>query len=164
MTRISAQIGLAAEARPTGGQTLLWFVCAAALALLVAPAVLAAAGSPFGEVLRWLASPICHQLPERSFSMFGEPLAVCQRCAGLYLGFVLGAASWPRLPRLAARLAASPRWVLAFMIPLGIDWAVANTAASRFATGLLAAFPVALLALLALANSNRTMGRNMAGG
>ena len=36
--------------------------------------------------------------------------------------------------------------------PLMIDWIVAdNTPASRFATGVVASFPVALLALLALA-------------
>ena len=75
---------------------------------------------------------------------------MCQRCTGLGAGFALGVLVWPRLRRAGAWLAANPRWVLAFMVPLGIDWAAPNTPVSRFATGLLAGFPVALLALLAL--------------
>ena len=129
-----------------------WYLLAACifwLALVVAPPLVAAAGSPYGEVLRWLLHPVCHQLPERSFHFLGEPLAACVRCTGLYLGFTLGVAAWPRLPRLAARLAANPRWVAVFFAPLLIDVAIVpNTAASRFATGLVAAFPVALLPLL----------------
>ena len=74
---------------------------------------------------------------------------------GLYLGFTLGVAVWPRLPALARKLARNPRWVAAFMVPMVIDWALwANTSASRFVTGALAAFPVALLALLALAEAD----------
>ena len=33
---------------------------------------------------------ICHQMPERSFTLLGHPLAVCHRCSGIYLGFFLG--------------------------------------------------------------------------
>lgn len=155
MTRASAQLAespplLAAAELGGRGRTTLQLACIAALGLTIAPALLAAAGSPYGEVLRWLAHPICHQLAARSFHLFGEPLAVCQRCIGLYAGFALGLFVWPQLRRPAAWLAANPRWVLAFLLPLGIDWALPNTPVSRFATGLVAGFPVALLVLLAL--------------
>ena len=33
---------------------------------------------------------VCHQRPERSFSLFGSSVAVCSRCLGIYLGAVLG--------------------------------------------------------------------------
>ena len=33
---------------------------------------------------------ICHQRPDRSFWMFGAPLAVCARCLGIYLGTAIG--------------------------------------------------------------------------
>lgn len=157
VTRAPAQLAqdapLPAAALGGRGRTALQLACVLALVLTVAPAVLVAAGSPYGEVLRWFAQPICHQLAERSFHLLGEPLAVCQRCTGLYAGFALGVVVWPQLRRLGGWLAANPRWVLAFLLPLGIDWALQNTPLSRFATGLVAGFPVALLALLALPNA-----------
>ena len=132
------------------GAAILLLACCCALALVVAPPLLAASGWPYADVLRWLLHPICHQLPERTFHLFGEPFAVCHRCTGLYLGFTLGVALWPRLPELAAKLAAKPRCILLFAVPLALDWLLANSAASRFATGMIAAFPVGLLPLLAL--------------
>jgi uncharacterized membrane protein len=33
---------------------------------------------------------ICHQRPERSFWIFGAPIAVCARCLGIYLGATIG--------------------------------------------------------------------------
>ncbi len=125
--------------------------CLCWLALVVAPPLAAAGGWPHGELLRWLLHPVCHQIPERSFHLHGVPLAACARCTGLYLGFTLGVAAWPHLPRLAGALAARPRWVLVFMVPLAVDVWIENTALSRLATGLVAAFPCALLPLLALA-------------
>lgn len=35
-------------------------------------------------------SPICHQVPSRSFAAWGHPLGVCARCAGIYAGFLAG--------------------------------------------------------------------------
>ena len=96
--------------------------------------------------------PVCHQIAARSFHAWGEPLAVCHRCSGLYLGFALGIACWPFAPGAAARLLDRPRWIVAFAAPLALDAVLlSNVAASRFGTGLVAAFPVALLALAAAA-------------
>ncbi len=36
----------------------------------------------------------CHQIPERSFFLFGEPMAVCARCYGIYAGYAAGTAAW----------------------------------------------------------------------
>lgn len=33
---------------------------------------------------------ICHQRPERTFSLFGGHIAVCARCLGIYLGAAIG--------------------------------------------------------------------------
>ena len=122
------------------------------LALVFAPPLASVAGWPYADLLRWLLHPVCHQIPERSLHLFGEPLAACARCTGLYVGFALGVAVWPHLPGPAAMLAARPRWVAVFMVPLVVDVFVPNTAASRFATGFVAAFPCGLLPLLAIAN------------
>ena len=136
--------------------------CLCWLALVIAPPVAAAAGWPYGELLHLLLHPVCHQIPERSFYLHGVPFAACARCTGLYLGFTLGVAAWPHLPRLAGALAARSRWVAVFMVPLAIDVLVENTALSRFATGLVAAFPCALLPLLAIADLREA--RNPTGG
>jgi len=37
----------------------------------------------------------CHQVPDRSFWINGQPMAVCSRCLGIYAGFGL---SWIALP------------------------------------------------------------------
>ena len=33
---------------------------------------------------------VCHQRPERSFFVFGAPVAVCARCLGIYIGAAIG--------------------------------------------------------------------------
>lgn len=121
--------------------------CAGWLALVLAPAFAA----ENGEFVRYLLHTVCHQIPERSFHVLGVPLGACHRCTGLYVGFTLGVLAWPWLPVLAHKMASNPRMVTVFFVPLLIDWAVvANTPATRFATGVIAGFPVALLCLLAL--------------
>ena len=137
----------------TPWSTVLLFACLGWLALVLAPAVAAA---PYADLLRWMLHPICHQIPERSLHWFGEPLGACARCTGLYVGFTAGVAVWPQLPGLADKLASRPRWIVVFMVPLMIDVVIANTAPSRFTTGLVAAFPAALLPLLAIAQFRET--------
>ena len=135
--------------------------CLAWLALVASRPLASAAGWSLADGLRWLLQPICHQLPARSPHLFGEALAACHRCVGLYVGFTAGVAVWPLLPALARKLAANPRCVVLFLLPLGVDWALLeNTAASRLATGAIASFPVALLALLALAQFRTPAGNH----
>jgi uncharacterized membrane protein len=38
------------------------------------------------EIIRFLFSGICHQIPERSLFINGVPLPLCARCTGMYLG------------------------------------------------------------------------------
>ena len=135
---------------------LLLLGCIAWLVLVASPPLLAAAGSQFQALPRFLLAAVCHQDPERSFAPGGVAFAACHRCTGLYLGFTLGVALWPHLKAAAAWLAGQPRWIMAFFAPLVLDVLVGNTPASRFGTGLLAAFPVALLPLLALAERKPT--------
>ena len=134
----------------------LLLACLAWMALVFAPALFASAGWPHADALRWLFHPVCHQIPGRSFHVLGEPLAACARCTGLYLGFTLGVAAWPRLPNLATRLAKRPRWILVFMVPLAVDVTFESAAVVRFATGVVAAFPCGLLPLLAIAELQAT--------
>src|SRR5687767_382083 len=51
-----------------------------------------------------LASTVCHQRPERSFTLDGQQLPVCARCAGLYVSGAIGAlAGWLGLRKAPAR-------------------------------------------------------------
>ena len=43
-----------------------------------------------GQWQHRLFQPFCHQIPDRSFWIAGQPMAVCSRCIGIYSGFALG--------------------------------------------------------------------------
>ncbi len=88
-------------------------------------------------------SRICHQVDARSFHLFGEKLAVCSRCTGIYGGFLFGLLVLPLL-RKATKFNLSSR-VLFFsaLVPICLDYACdvlgiyQNTLVSRSVTGLL---------------------------
>ncbi len=99
-------------------------------------AVLAGTGSllvlaflpPFlsGEMqtaVRQCFAPLCHQMPSRSLQIDGVPVAICDRCSGIYLGLVVGVAAtgwgqslWEALGRYGQHL------LLGSLVPLGVDW------------------------------------------
>lgn len=76
--------------------------------------------------LSWLADPlfagyhlVCHQSPDRSFQLFGHPMAFCQRDVAVYGSIALAGIAfafvrnwWRPLPW---------RWYLLSLVPLGID-------------------------------------------
>jgi uncharacterized membrane protein len=41
--------------------------------------------------LHFIFKDFCHQIPERTLTIFGTPMAVCSRCAGIYAGIAIGA-------------------------------------------------------------------------
>jgi len=93
------------------------------------------------SILYLLFSPVCHQIPERCFSLFGYSLAVCHRCSGIYIGMFLGCFFDIRVMHRYGR--ARRFWVLSAVIPITLDFLAPfaglwnNTALSRFFTGLL---------------------------
>jgi uncharacterized membrane protein len=120
------------------------FVGAAVFAFAVVAAPwLATHGHPIAAYAIYAGfKPACHQLPERSFYLFGAPLAVCARCTGIYAGAVLGVAAFPLLRGLG-RSAPRRRWLLLAAIPVALDFSLGwlglihNTALSRGLTGAL---------------------------
>ena len=105
-------------------------------------------------VLYILGGVLCHQIPERSFHLFGSQLPVCGRCLGLYLGASLGAAasllaagtfSAPlpnaRIARRLMAVAASPT-LLSVILELSGLWNPSN------ATRAIAALPLGAAAAL----------------
>lgn len=89
-------------------------------------------------------APLCHQDPARSFHLLGYPLAVCGRCLGIDLGFVLGALAYP-FSRGFTRPPLPPalRTFLLASLPIAIDGAGgvlrlwASPIGVRFATGVI---------------------------
>ena len=99
-----------------------------------------------GTYLVW--SIVCHQRPDRSFRLWGVQMPVCARCAGLYLGAVVGAllAGGRRGARVTASMA-SPALrvlVLAAAVPTGVTWLAEAVGWLPFACGLRAVAAVPL--------------------
>jgi uncharacterized membrane protein len=89
--------------------------------LLAAPVALTrpALATP-SAVIYTASSRICHQRPERSFSLAGTQLPVCARCFGLYFAGALGAVTALAMRR---RLSLPFRGVLAVAaIPTAVTW------------------------------------------
>lgn len=74
-------------------------------------------------VVRGCFEPVCHQIPSRSPHLYGVPIAICDRCTGIYLGLVLGVAGTRWGQGLWRFLGAHGRYLLlGSLVPLGIDW------------------------------------------
>ena len=90
----------------------LWIGAAGAVAFAWLPV------APSWQV-RLLFAPLCHQQAERTLMLFGETMAVCSRCSGLYFG----AAAATVLTALAVRSLWWPRpvWFLLAIAPTAVD-------------------------------------------
>lgn len=114
------------------------------LSLLVLAPYLRSHGNHLNSLIYAAFAPTCHQIPSRCFFIFGYPLAVCARCAGIYAGFLAGLLALPAFPGGLGRTT-PPRstFFLLLTIPIGMDaaanffriWSTGNLA--RFATGFL---------------------------
>ncbi len=113
------------------------------LAIILAPVAKFEGFNAVASPLYHFYGYICHQIPERSFFIDGEPFGVCSRCFGVYFGLLAGVAVYP-LWRHIDGLEPPPRfWLFLSLIPMGVDWSLTffgiweNTLASRFITGLI---------------------------
>lgn len=124
---------------------ILLLVSFAWLGLLMAPPKLMAEGYTLSAMILYRSlSAICHQIPTRSFYLFGFPLGVCSRCTGIYIGFVLGLMLYPFVRNLRDAAMPPRRWLILAGLPMLIDFGGGlfglfnNTFVSRSATGALA--------------------------
>ncbi len=115
------------------------------LALIVAAPLLVSREHYFSSLVIYRSfSAVCHQMPERSFELFGYPLAVCARCTGIYAGFLLGLFIYPLARRLDDDTLPERRWLLLAAAPMLLDFAgnavglFTNSFTSRTITGLIA--------------------------
>ncbi len=144
-----------AEKRATLAAWLFSLVGSVALALLTLAAPALRHRSPgISALLYAVFAPLCHQDPGRCFSLAGHPLAVCGRCLGIDLGFVLGVLAYPFVRGFARPRPPAVRTFLLASLPLVLDGAggIAGLWTSpigvRFATGLVwgAVLPVYFIA------------------
>ncbi|MFO7872271.1 MAG: DUF2085 domain-containing protein [Candidatus Undinarchaeales archaeon] len=100
--------------------------------------------------LKKIFKPFCHQIPERCYYFSKDPLFICSRCLGIYLGFLI---SFFWFSFLYSGFSAGIRifWVLLLFIPMALDGLTQffNLRKSRnylrFITGLLAGAGTAYL-------------------
>ena len=104
-----------------------WLGYALGLMLGLVPVLLAVLPPFVPEPVRaWvmlLFTPMCHQLPARSWHVDGVALAVCHRCFGIYAALPLGALTFGAMRpwRAALRRHAKPVFIGALTVP-GVDW------------------------------------------
>ncbi len=72
-----------------------------------------------GHWLRWFYRPACHQISDRCLDLGVGPMAVCARCAGLYLGGTL-ALLWTTIRDRSCR--PRPRWLAVVAAPTILDF------------------------------------------
>jgi len=130
----------------------------------VVPPVLVNRGFSAAPVYSFF-SYICHQIPERSFHIFGHQFAVCSRCFGVYFGLLAGIATYP-LWRPVDSVEPLPRfWLFLSMVPIAIDWSLGvfgiweNTHLSRFITGMILGVACAIFIIPALVEIVRNLTR-----
>lgn len=66
-------------------------------------------------------SPVCHQIPSRSFFLWGYPLAACGRCLGIYSGFFIGVLLYPFLKGLSNTTLPKTKTFIFFSLPIVFD-------------------------------------------
>jgi len=98
---------------------------------------------PAQSFLYALYSLVCHQAPARCFSLFGQPLAVCARCLGIYAGCLIGFALFPWLRGFRSFELPPTSIFVVLSLPILVDtfgnfshlWSTQN--GGRFLTGIL---------------------------
>ena len=71
--------------------TIAWAVLLVAVPLLASRDHLSAPASLLIVAVYAIGSLVCHQLPERSYHLWTVQIPVCARCAGIYVGAMVGA-------------------------------------------------------------------------
>ncbi|HXD33535.1 MAG TPA: DUF2085 domain-containing protein [Pyrinomonadaceae bacterium] len=127
---------------------IIWLTVAAIGVLLMtlivgAPLARASGHQTFAYAVYGAFGKLCHQMPDRSFFVAGRQFAVCSRCTGLYLGFMVVTLCYPLLRSLRSTDTPPRAWLFLAALPLALDFSLGflgiweNTHLSRFLTGAL---------------------------
>lgn len=90
-------------------------------AIFLAPGLAARGDGGAARFVYALFAPVCHQRPDRCFTFLGEPLAVCGRCLGIYLGFAAGLVLYPFVRGFSRLALPRPRLFLLAVCPMAVD-------------------------------------------
>ena len=125
--------------------------------VVVAP-WLAAHDSILGAWLRLLYRPGCHQISDRCLDLVFGPMAVCARCAGLYLGGTL-ALLWTIVRNQPYR--PCPVWLVVVAAPTVLDFAAGQVGLPNLGNWVRfgVALPLGLLAGLYLGDALMEIAR-----
>lgn len=102
-----------------------WAAALAGLLFPLVPAVWTGLGLGPDFIPAWFRfgyANACHQIPERSFFLFGEPMAVCARCYGVYAGYAAGTAAWFLLRKRLRSSTPGPALFAACLAPAALDF------------------------------------------
>jgi len=108
-------------------------------------------GYPSGERFYEILSGICHQRPTDCFWFFGQPMALCTRCTGGYLGVSLAAVLFTALISRVPRAHVYAASITIFM--LAVIEAIVHLSSDniwRFASGLVGGVGASLAFLCVL--------------
>lgn len=84
---------------------------------ILAPVLLAAGFTGAANAIYQTYNMVCHQLPTRTYFIFGEQVAMCERCLAIYGTLFVGGLAFN-----FARYKALPlRWYLLFALPMALD-------------------------------------------
>jgi uncharacterized membrane protein len=119
-----------------------------------------------GRIIYLFYRVLCHQLPERSFVVFGHQMCYCERCCAIYSGFFGCCLLYALLPLRRLR-PLNWRFMLLFWAPMALDGGTQllglreSTWELRVITGLLFAISSAWVALPHLAQACAAMRRDL---
>ena len=77
--------------------------------------------SILGNIIYLVFSPLCHQNASRCFYFLGYPLAVCARCLGIYIGFMLGTFLYPAVRGFSSIYLPQTKLFLCLSAPVVLD-------------------------------------------
>jgi uncharacterized membrane protein len=84
---------------------------------ILAPILLAAGFTGAANTIYQTYNMVCHQLPTRAFFLFGEQVAMCQRCTSIYITLFIGGVVF----NFARYKALSFQWYVLFALPMALD-------------------------------------------
>jgi len=117
--------------------------------VLVLPWLREATGFRVLDLIDGVLAVQCHRLDGRVLDLWGMPMAVCSRCAGINLGVMVGALlAWPRWTVRVTFLIVGVALV-AMVMEAGLEAVGVLPAvhAIRIATGVMLAWPVSAIAV-----------------
>ncbi|MFZ0913690.1 MAG: DUF2085 domain-containing protein [Candidatus Korobacteraceae bacterium] len=128
-------------------------------AVIAAPYFLTHGFLAMGLALERGFAIVCHQRPERSFWIFGDEMAVCSRCLGIYLGAAAGML-FRTSRRIALRLLIAAVALNLFDAMTELAGLHGNWLGIRFVFGLLLGAAAALLVSSAAASQEEVIAQD----